>query len=78
MCYTEILIKENKLKKKKRDRCYYHCFMLLNCVHINKNSKKKKKREVVVMLLVKDFFGGKPGGNCFPDFDLEHDRICIF
>ena len=51
--------------------------MLLNCVHINKNSKKKKE-EVVVMLLVKDFFGGKPGGNCFPDFDLEHDRICIF
>ena len=77
MCYTEILIKENKLKKRRRDRCYYHCFMLLNCVHINKNSKKKKE-EVVVMLLVKDFFGGKPGGNCSLDFDLEHDRIGIF
>ena len=50
--------------------------MLLNCVHINKNSKKKKE-EVVVMLLVKDFFGGKPGGNCSPNFDLEHDRIGI-
>ena len=51
--------------------------MLLNCVHINKISKKKKKK-VVVMLLVKDFFGGKPRGNCSPDFDLEHDRIGIF
>ena len=30
------------------------------------------------MLLVKDFFGGKPGGNCSPDFDPEHDRIGIF
>ena len=30
------------------------------------------------MLLVKDIFGGKPGGNCSPDFDLEHDRIGIF
>ena len=69
MCYTQILMKENKLIIKKRDRCYYHCFMLLNYVSVStRNSKKKKKKrgkiknKGVVMLIVKDFFLGVARG----------------
>ena len=75
MCYTEILIKENKLKKEEE----IDAIIIVLCfLTVSISTRIQKKEEVIVMLLVKDFFGGKPGGNCSPDFDLEHDRIGIF
>ena len=58
MCYTEILIKENKLKKEEE----IDAIIIVLCfLTVSISTRIQKKEEVIVMLLVKDFFWGQAG-----------------